>query len=169
MVHPTLPGALWIQRHPSVGIPGCHPQMDSICGIASLSDGLERQWQGKILALGRVLNTAPGQALSLGKEVMNGLASRLWAWKEKDRDTESKEPSGRGTWMGKWERGQSVKAFGSHVNIHQKASTMVEAERPCAREDARIQGHCNSSRDQYLSLARGPVYPKRSISSCFSP
>lgn len=79
------------------------PPMDSICGIASLSDGLERQWQGKILALGRVLNTAPGQALSLGKEVMNGLASRLWAWKEKDRDTESKEPSGRGTWMGKWE------------------------------------------------------------------
>lgn len=77
--------------------------MDSTCSTASFNYSLERQWQGKILVSGGVLDNVPGQPLSLEKEVMNGLASWLGAWKEKDRNRESKDLSGRGMWMGNWE------------------------------------------------------------------
>lgn len=36
--------------------------------------------------MGKVLNSVPGHSLSTEKEVMNGLASWLGSWKEKDRE-----------------------------------------------------------------------------------
>lgn len=71
--------------------------------ITSLNDGLEKQWAGKKLAMGRVLDNVPGQPISLEKEVVNGLASWLGAWKEGDGSTKGKELSSRGMWMDKWE------------------------------------------------------------------
>lgn len=76
--------------------------MNSTCIIASLNGGLGRQWLGKILSVGKVLDNIPGHLLSMEKKMVNGLSSRSKPQKEKDGNTEDKELSGRGMWMGIW-------------------------------------------------------------------
>lgn len=59
--------------------------MGNTCDTASLNDGLERHWLGKILSMGRVLDHVAGCPLSMEEEIADGQAVYLVRGLERER------------------------------------------------------------------------------------